>query len=136
VTTAVTVAVRASGPPVVGGRELVGLDGLEPSTSSLSGMRSNRLSYSPRCAAEPHTPGKVTATCGATANRPDAASLRFPQRYFDPTHEVRRQVVNDRTDRGEGGNKEHIEDPEKRRIAENRRRGEVVRHVHAGRPLA
>jgi hypothetical protein len=26
----------------------VGLDGLEPSTSSLSGMRSNRLSYSPK----------------------------------------------------------------------------------------
>ena len=26
----------------------VGLDGLEPSTSSLSGMRSNRLSYSPQ----------------------------------------------------------------------------------------
>src|SRR5207245_77468 len=31
--------------PPTGGR--VGLDGLEPSTSSLSGMRSNRLSYRP-----------------------------------------------------------------------------------------
>src|SRR5438132_1394378 len=29
---------------------VVGLDGLEPSTSSLSGMRSNRLSYSPGAA--------------------------------------------------------------------------------------
>jgi hypothetical protein len=37
---------------------LVGLDGLEPSTSSLSGMRSNRLSYRPRMAGETVAPAR------------------------------------------------------------------------------
>ena len=50
---------------------LVGLPGLEPGTSSLSGKRSNRLSYSPSEAAVPaghdrarlgHADGKVTAS--------------------------------------------------------------------------
>ena len=30
-------------------RDLVGVDGIEPSTSSLSGTRSNQLSYTPMC---------------------------------------------------------------------------------------
>ena len=30
-------------------RDLVGVDGVEPSTSSLSGTRSNHLSYTPMC---------------------------------------------------------------------------------------
>ena len=42
---------------------LVGLRGLEPRTSSLSGKRSNRLSYSPSVAAAPaaHNPGPAEA---------------------------------------------------------------------------
>ena len=48
---------------------VVGLGGLEPPTSSLSGMRSNRLSYRPRLAGAPGRgarpwrtpPGKITA---------------------------------------------------------------------------
>ena len=35
------------GPDLANAVTSVGLDGLEPSTSSLSGMRSNRLSYRP-----------------------------------------------------------------------------------------
>ena len=31
---------------------MVGLNGLEPSTSRLSGVRSNQLSYKPVCASE------------------------------------------------------------------------------------
>jgi hypothetical protein len=54
-----------------GDSDLVGLRGLEPRTSSLSGKRSNRLSYSPSEAAVPagrdrarleHADGKVTAS--------------------------------------------------------------------------
>ena len=37
--------------PVASIYTLVGLDGLEPSTSRLSGARSNHLSYKPICAA-------------------------------------------------------------------------------------
>ena len=56
---------------------VVGLRGLEPRTSSLSGKRSNRLSYSPSVAAAPtaHDPGpgwstptgKVTASVTMTS---------------------------------------------------------------------
>jgi hypothetical protein len=49
-----------------GRQSRVGLDGLEPSTSSLSGMRSNRLSYRPLSGGAPARrgtpPRKVTAS--------------------------------------------------------------------------
>ena len=49
--------------------KLVGLDGLEPSTSRLSGVRSNQLSYRPACALiflVPSKPNKDSArvSCG------------------------------------------------------------------------
>ena len=43
-----TAVVTGEGPEAANALTCVGLDGLEPSTSSLSGMRSNRLSYSPQ----------------------------------------------------------------------------------------
>ena len=57
---------------------VVGLGGLEPPTSSLSGMRSNRLSYRPRLAGPQAghlilgrgtPPGKITASGNATVSR-------------------------------------------------------------------
>ena len=49
-------------------KEMVGLTGLEPVTSSLSGKRSNRLSYRPVCLAE--------ATAEDYPNDPDRLKMR------------------------------------------------------------
>ena len=49
---------------------LVGLSGLEPPTSRLSGVRSNRLSYKPKSKCRKHSPGL------------DSQSLRLFQRRF------------------------------------------------------
>src|SRR5205823_5725659 len=43
-------------------RRSVGLDGLEPSTSSLSGMRSDRLSYRPESSSASPTPHRTQAS--------------------------------------------------------------------------
>src|SRR5918995_2953038 len=60
---------------------VVGLPGLEPGTSSLSGMRSNRLSYRPGCCRtcseglwDPAAPGQCS-TGGAGASLPQGAAV-------------------------------------------------------------
>src|SRR5581483_4072720 len=75
------------GPPrYAGGLSCVGLAGIEPATSSLSGMRSNRLSYSPATKTG-SLDGAYRRTCcsarraGAQASQPsssNARSARFP----------------------------------------------------------
>ena len=75
------------GPPKTSNAKiLVGRDGLEPSTSRLSGVRSNHLSYRP-----PYLPrGHTALTCGPAGARPDRAKADRPFRTFgsdpDPKH--------------------------------------------------
>src|SRR3954447_20508742 len=74
----------------------VGLGGLEPPTSSLSGKRSNRLSYRPGCATAPveGTP----AALGRPNRLPRAGSV-VRQGYVQAADQPRAQVVEERTDR-------------------------------------
>jgi hypothetical protein len=62
----------------------VGLDGIEPSTSALSVLRSNRLSYSP-----------VTVDCRRETQDYTSASvlLGVDDAHLDPAHDVGDQVV-------------------------------------------
>ena len=59
------------GVTVRGVTVVVGLAGIEPATSSLSGMRSNRLSYSP---SEPPSVAKALAGATAEAYSADSSS--------------------------------------------------------------
>jgi hypothetical protein len=61
---------------------VVGLDGLEPSTSSLSGMRSNRLSYRPLNRGSPARPGTTAGQhyriCGGTGQSVSLSVTSIP----------------------------------------------------------
>ena len=78
-------------------RDVVGLDGLEPTTSVLSGPRSNRLSYRPAygmpalfgsipadaasstvCQLYPAGAGQTSRPVAATPDRPDRPGCRLP----------------------------------------------------------
>src|ERR1051325_9380647 len=90
--------------PRPGGASLVWLAGIEPATSELSALRSNRLSYSPVSA----TP-KVTAPgCGppkrGVAHNPRArVSVPLGQRQLDAAHEVGADVVDEGAEGCQGG---------------------------------
>lgn len=62
-------------PRYAGGLSSVGLAGIEPATSSLSGMRSNRLSYSPAKCIVTCSFTRLTGRC-PVAQRRNSASLR------------------------------------------------------------
>src|SRR5438270_8085386 len=72
-------------------RRCVGLGGIEPPTSSLSGMRSNRLSYSPE---EPRRV-PAAAAAGRRLARSTLAGGRvlLDNRDLDATEELGKQVV-------------------------------------------
>src|SRR5579863_4850224 len=65
----------------------VGVRGLEPRASSLSGTRSNRLSYTPE--GRPYRLGYSTAFPRLLAS----ASIRLPQGHLDAADGLRDQVV-------------------------------------------
>ncbi len=87
--------ISAISSPAVAGREMVGLGGLEPPTSPLSGVRSNHLSYRPRpdhvveCRKLVRTPDRADSSCskgGDPAAPSDTATLL----RLHPSHESHR----------------------------------------------
>jgi hypothetical protein len=82
-------------PPCQDGDSPVGLAGLEPATSSLSGMRSNRLSYRP-----PHDAARLPhrlhrSQLAYTPGQRQLTSVRLGQGDLDPADEVRSNVVDE-----------------------------------------
>ena len=62
------------------GRPVVGLTGLEPETSRLSGGRSNQLSYSPGCPARKRSKAKQSVRMHHRASRAPCLDARLPSR--------------------------------------------------------
>src|ERR1700691_499524 len=107
----------------------VGVRGLEPRASSLSGTRSNRLSYTPEW--QPYRLGYSTAFLRLLAT----ASIRLAQGHLDAADGLRDQVVDDRPDREQRRDEDDVQRAEHGRVAEDERRGEPVRDVRARRVL-
>src|SRR6266568_9140754 len=111
----------------------VGLGGLEPPTSSLSGKRSNRLSY------RPSGGGRNRNTVHRRDRLPQAlagASVGLLERDLNAACHMRDQVVDHRADRGERGDEDYVHRTHQHRVAENPGGGEPVAGLHAGRALA
>src|SRR5437762_11851392 len=87
----------------------VGLAGIEPATSELSALRSNRLSYSPARDEQRYRTGhafpKPVPACRER-------SLALGERHLDAADEVRADVVDERAQRGERGEQHHVDQPE------------------------
>jgi hypothetical protein len=81
-------------PPCQDGDSPVGLAGLEPATSSLSGMRSNRLSYRPPhdAARLPHCLHRAQLAC---ARRSNPVSVWLRQGDLDPADKIGHDVVDE-----------------------------------------
>src|SRR5687767_5210433 len=104
----------------------VGLAGIEPATSELSALRSNRLSYSP--VAPPHivrggATSKVTAPGARAPNRFPSRradrSVLLRERQFDTAHEVGTHVVDKGSQRGQSGEEHHVDEAQKRRATDD-----------------
>ena len=85
----------------------VGVRGLEPRTSSLSGRRSNRLSYTPLAAREAHAAPRNAAGIGYRI-RGVTASVGLPERDLDTAAHAGDQVVDHRADRGQGRDQDDV----------------------------
>src|SRR5580658_7021369 len=105
----------------------VGVPGLEPGTSSLSGKRSNRLSYTPV--------GVPVKRTSLLYRIPQGASLRLPESHLDAADGLGDEVVDHRSDRGHRGDEHDVHRAEQRRIAKDNGGGVVVRDVRAARTL-
>lgn len=126
----------------------MGLDGIEPSTSELSALRSNRLSYSPVPA---RLAGGVTLshavvhaqtallrtrrTSGATSKITvppswdqlggTVPSFLLGKRDLDAADEVRTHVVDERSERGQRGEEHHHHQANGPGRADDRRCGDL-----------
>src|ERR1022692_4491255 len=133
----------------------VGLRGLEPRTSSLSGKRSNRLSYRPlnatltcrnsvqtqvpiAAARSGGSPGMPAQVHWARRDRlPHHGELReagyrlvgFLQRDLDTAGQVRHRVVDDGADRGQRGDQDDVDRPGQHRVSEHGSGGEPACRV-------
>lgn len=87
---------------------MVGLDGLEPSTSVLSGLRSNQLSYRPLNKQKDYRIPPVKPNQNPLLQ--SAISL-IHQRHFDPAHKGRNQVVQKRKKGRYGGEDDDVANP-------------------------
>ena len=83
---------------------LVGLTRIELVTSSLSGMRSNQLSYSP----ESDSGTQILLALTLTLNRADN-NLFFQHSHANATHKIGDQVENGGCQNPEGGGQHHTE---------------------------
>src|SRR3982751_4734002 len=92
---------------------MVGLAGIEPATSELSALRSNRLSYSPA-----RETTNVNVSRSATKNRgrrdsrggPDEErSVALGERQLDATDQVGAHVVDESAERGQRGEEHHVD---------------------------
>src|SRR5215207_2323773 len=79
----------------------VGLGGLEPPTSSLSGMRSNRLSYRPGV--------RESRTAG---DSPQMPLLGVGEDDLEPSDEARGEVVEERREGRQRGDDEDVDHAE------------------------
>jgi hypothetical protein len=103
---------------------VVGLRGLEPRTSSLSGKRSNRLSYSPSGAAVPagHDPARLDHADGKGYRIGDGDVLfGLLERDLDAAAEVCHQVVDDRAHGGDGGDQYDVHRTEQHGVTQDPR---------------
>src|SRR5690606_10407180 len=116
----------------------VGLTGVEPVTSSLSGKRSNRLSYRPGVVQAPTR--KVTARWRRGRNRPHGpldsladslvdSAVVLGQRDLETAQQGRRQVVQEGPQRGDRGQQDHVGDRHQDGEAQDPAGAEVVLHV-------
>src|SRR5580765_3422282 len=88
---------------------VVGLGGLEPPTSSLSGMRSNRLSYRPRLAGAPGwMPDPGGRRRERLPHRGGQRSVGLLERDLDPAAQVGDQVVDHGADRGQDRDEDDV----------------------------
>src|ERR1700722_11730375 len=119
--------------------DLVGLPGLEPGTSSLSGKRSNRLSYNPielqkqgqKLSYRTHEAGcAVSAGPGELAGREPASragtSFGLAEGHLHAAYQPRGQIVDDRAEGGDGRDQHDVDGAEQGRIAEHPGRGEPL----------
>src|ERR1700729_3041323 len=99
----------------------VGLDGLEPSTSSLSGKRSNRAELqapaAPRDVRAALTPGKCRRD--RLSHSPGNPSVSLPEGDLDTAAQVGDQVVDHGSDRGQSGDQDNVHRAEQHRVAED-----------------
>src|SRR5262249_49312616 len=98
----------------------VGLGGLEPPASSLSGMRSNRLSYSRAVGFAGKSCQRPISISGGSAypaqisTRPNPPRSQLPrwsalrERDFDAADEVGTEVVDHRSDRGQRNEQDDV----------------------------
>src|ERR1700694_1062115 len=110
---------------------MVGLDGLEPSTSSLSGMRSNRLSYRPLSGGTPARRGTPPRKITASGREPGSVTL--PEGNFDPAAEVGDEVVDHGAHRGERGDQDGVNRADEPREAADPGRREPFGEADPGR---
>src|ERR1700678_2293209 len=146
-------------------RSVVGLRGLEPRASSLSGKRSNRLSYNPinsclTCGNKSShhlivpswrfapimisrsLPGcgppamHGKATAAASGRGHGPTSIRLAERPLHAAYQSRDQVVDDRADGRHRRDQDDVGPAEDRGDAKHLGGGVPLGHVHAGRSLA
>src|SRR3954454_348982 len=118
------------------------LRGLEPLTSSLSGKRSNRLSYRPggepagswsARASEPT--GEITASPRRLPNRGTTSAVVLGEGDLQAAEECRGEVVEERRERGDRGDQHHVDDRHDHREAQDPAGAHVVLHVEGLRGL-
>src|ERR1700742_2719558 len=119
---------------------MVGVRGLEPRASSLSGMRSNRLSYTPSYGRRAlFAPTAIlyrisrTARTAVTEFRAPAgtALVRLPEGDLNAAEDVRDHVVDHRANRRQCRDEHDVEGTEHPGVAQDPRGGEPRRDVRA-----
>src|SRR5207245_2367073 len=114
--------------------------GIEPATSELSALRSNRLSYSPVPAASPHRRRDEQGyRTGTPAPKPGSAaapayprmSLPLGERQLDSADQVGTHVVDEGTERGQCGEEHDVHGAEQSRPEDHALRCDLERALRA-----
>src|SRR6478672_164550 len=117
---------------VIGG-VVVGLRGLEPLTSSLSGKRSNRLSYRPGwlrgARRRERLPHRRDAAQTRISRRSNGSALVLGEGHLDAAEQGGGQVVEERAERRDRGDQHHVDDRDDHRETEDPTGADVVLHV-------
>src|SRR5262245_42359891 len=102
-----------TGPPLAGRDRGVGLAGIEPATSELSALRSNRLSYSPVWPSVPSRGGRREwqryRTVAASPKPVCPRSVLLGESQLDAAYQVGAHVVDERRERTERGAEYHVD---------------------------